>query len=319
LLEAHRLAVVQSVGYPNPNRSHFESMAIWQTAQPSPDAATPGWLARALDHRPQLETGDMPGLHIHESASLPRSLEGGQNVIPSLARIEQFQRRLGIPASANPSAQVEALDSLSQERNGEPGSLLQFVERCSLLTYASSARLEQLRRDEKKPATSANYPEFYALARRLQLISQLIRSGLSTSIYYTQLDGFDTHGGQAQTHGNLLRETGASVEAFLNDMAKAGEADRVLVLVFSEFGRRLAENASAGTDHGTAAPVFLAGKLVRSGIHGPYPNLTHLDNEGDPRHAIDFRRIYATLLDNWLGVKSTNVLGPTFEPLPLVL
>jgi uncharacterized protein (DUF1501 family) len=318
LLEAQKLAIVQSVGYPNPNRSHFESMAVWQTGQPAPDASAPGWLARAIDGRPTLEGGDMPGLHIHESASLPRSLQGGQNVIPSLAKLEQFQRRLGVPASSNPAAQAEVLDRLSHQGHGESGSLLQFIERCSLITYASSARLERVRQEEGKTPSATSYPDFYGLARRLRLVAQLIKAGLSTPIYYTQLDGFDTHSGQIQSHAALMREMGSSLEAFLKDIEAAGQADRVLVLVFSEFGRRLGENASGGTDHGTAAPVFLLGNPVKPSVQGPYPDLAHLDDEGDPRHAIDFRRVYATVLDGWLGVSAAKILGTGFEPMPLL-
>ena len=185
-----------------------------------------------------------------------------------------------------------------------------------MITYASSARLERVHQD--KTSSALGYPEFYGLARRLRLVSHLIKAGLSTAIYYTQLDGFDTHSGQLQRHTFLLRELSASLGAFLDDLEKSGESDRVLVLVFSEFGRRLAENASGGTDHGTAAPVFLLGRSVKPGLHGPYPDLSHLEDD-DPRHAIDFRRIYATLLERWLEITPQSVLGEGFEPLPLLL
>ena len=314
LLEQQRLAIVQSVGYPNPNRSHFESMATWQSARLNPDKGAPGWLAQAIDRRPS-PAGDAPGLHIHESFPLPGSLAGGRQVIPSLARLEQFRRRLGVPETADPAAQVEALDRLARQDRGSPGSLLQFVERTSVITYASSARLERVRQD--KTSSGSSYPEFYGLAQRLRLISQLIKAGLSTAIYYTQLDGFDTHSGQLQRHASLLRELGTSLGAFLDDLEKSGESERVLVLVFSEFGRRPGENGSGGTDHGTAAPVFLLGRPVKPGLHGPYPDLTNLD-DGDPRHAIDFRAIYAAVLDQWLGVPHREVLGASFEPMAVL-
>ena len=314
LLEQQRLAIVQSVGYPNPNRSHFESMATWQTARLNPDKAAPGWLAQAIDKRPSPE-GDAPGMHIHESFPLPRSLAGGRQVIPSLARLEQFRRRLGVPDTADPAGQVDVLDRLARQDRGAPGSLLQFVERSSLITYASSTRLERVQQTNK--SSSPSYPEFYGLAQRLRLIAQLIKAGLSTSIYYTHLDGFDTHSGQLQRHAFLLRELGASLGAFFDDLEKSGESERVLVLVFSEFGRRLGENGSGGTDHGTAAPVFLLGRPVKPGLHGPYPDLTRLD-DGDPRHAIDFRAIYAAVLDRWLGVPHRQVLGAAFEPMAVL-
>ncbi len=179
----------------------------------------------------------------------------------------------------------------------------------------AAQRLERLHQD--KTSASSNYPDFYGLARRLRLISQLIKAGLSTSIYYTHLDGFDTHSGQLQRHAGLLRELGGSLGAFLDDLEKSGESERVLVLVFSEFGRRLGENGSGGTDHGTAAPVFLLGRPVKSGLHGPYPDLTYLD-DGDPKHAIDFRAVYAAVLDRWLGVPHREVLGAAFEPVPVL-
>jgi uncharacterized protein (DUF1501 family) len=313
LLETERLAIVQGVGYPNPNRSHFESMTIWQTARLDPDAATPGWLARALDHRPV--AGDAPGLHVHDRFPLPRALAGGSQVLPSIERLDQFRRRIGAPDAAVAERQRAALDRLSRQQTGPPGSLLQFVERSTLITSTSSTRLEALRDDA---STSAKYPTYYGLAGRLRLIAQLIKADLTTAIYYTHLDGFDTHADQPRHHANLLGELGASVRAFLDDVEQAGAADRMLVLIFSEFGRRLAENASGGTDHGTAAPVFLLGKAVHPGLHGPYPDLQHLDDDGDPRYAIDFRRVYATLLDQWLDVRSAAVLGKVFVPLPLL-
>jgi uncharacterized protein (DUF1501 family) len=316
LLEQQRLAIVQSAGYPNPNRSHFDSMAIWQTAKTTVDKASPGWLARAIDRRAggsgSAPGGDAPGLHIHESFPLPQALAGGRQVVPSMARLEQFRRRLGLPKGPEAAAQIDALDRLAKQDRGEPGSLLQFVERCSLITYASSARLEKVHQDGA--AGRVEYPDFYGLARRLRLIAQLVKAGLSTPIYYTHLDGFDTHAGQLQTHASLLRELSTSLKAFLDDLEKAGESERVLVLVFSEFGRRLGENGSGGTDHGTAAPVFLLGQPVKAGLHGSYPDLTRLE-DGDPVHAVDFRRVYATLLDRWLGVPHREVLGADFEPM----
>ena len=316
LLEQQRLAIVQSVGYPNPNRSHFDSMAIWQTART--DRGQGGARLAGPGDRPSPRAARATRracTSTRRSRCRGRSRAAGRS-IPSLARLEQFRRRLGVPEGADAAAQIEALDRLARQDRGEPGSLLQFVERCSLITYASSARLERLQQDQASAARSS-YPEFYGLARRLRLIAQLIKAGLSTSIYYTHLDGFDTHSGQLQQHASLLRELGASLEAFLDDLEKSGESDRVLVLVFSEFGRRLGENGSGGTDHGTAAPVFLLGQPVKAGLHGPYPDLTRLE-DGDPIHAVDFRRVYATLLDRWLGVPHRDVLGAAFEPMPVL-
>jgi uncharacterized protein (DUF1501 family) len=312
LLQNRQLAVIQSVGYPNPSRSHFQSMAIWHTAQLGSEPHAPGWLARQLDQRRSEPAADTPALHVSD-ALLPQALAGSPQHVPSLVSLEQFRRRLGVPEQAGAAGQRAALDQLAGQQHGEPGSLLQFVERSTLLSYTSSARLEGILAGKTAPA---GYPEGFGLARRLRLVAQLIKAGLTTSLYYTQLGGFDTHANQDGTHASLLQELGTSLQAFLDDLTRAGDAGRVLVLVFSEFGRRLTENASAGTDHGTAAPVFLLGGAVKAGVHGPYPNLQDLDAGGDPRHAIDFRRVYATILDRWLGCPAEKVLGAPFDPLP---
>jgi uncharacterized protein (DUF1501 family) len=306
-----RLAIVQSVGYPNPNRSHFESMAIWHKARLSPGREEPGWLARAIDAAPAAPGGDSPALHI-ATQMLPQALRGGQQYVPSLATIEQFRRRLGVPESAGADEQRAALDRIAGQNASGENPLLQFVSRSTVISYASSARLEKVLRDDD----DAKYPDSYDLARRLRLIARLIRAGLSTPIYYAQLGGFDTHADQLNRHSGLLRELSSSVRAFLTDLDRSGDGDRVTVLVFSEFGRRLRENASAGTDHGTSAPVFLLGGPVNGGLHGPYPDLAHLQ-DGDPEHAIDFRRVYATVLERWLRLPPEASLGKPFEPLPL--
>jgi uncharacterized protein (DUF1501 family) len=314
LLQAQQLAVVQSVGYPNPNRSHFESMAIWHTAELKPTGNTSGWLARGLDNKQVAAGTDVPALHVGADL-LPQALAGGERYVPSVASLEQFRRRLNVPESAGAAEQRAALDQIGGEGRGAAGSLLQFVERSTLLTYASSARLESV---VGKGGAATGYPESYGLAQRLKLIAQLVKAGLTTSLYYAHLGGFDTHANQAATHDGLLREVGDSLKAFFDDLKKANAGERVLVLVFSEFGRRLSENGSAGTDHGTAAPVFVLGSAVQPGVHGPYPNLKDLDAGGDPKHGIDFRQVYATLLDEWLDCPSDKVLGEKFTRLPLI-
>ena len=313
LLQKGRLAIVQGVGYPNPNRSHFESMAIWHAGRLRPDANRPGWLARALDEGLSRPSGDTPALHVSDEL-LPHALYGGQHQVPSLLDLGRFRRRLGMPEGAGTMEQRAALDQVAALDRGSPGSLLQFVQRSTVLSYTSSDRLEHALRGQ---AATARYPDNNGLGQRLRLVAQLIQAGLGTSIYYTQLGGFDTHANQQGTHFGLLREMGDALQAFLDDLSASGDARRVLVLVFSEFGRRLTENASGGTDHGTAAPVFLLGGGVRPGLHGPCPNLADLA-DGDPKHAIDFRQVYATVLDGWMACPSQAVLGEKFHPLSVL-
>ncbi|MGQ0634137.1 MAG: DUF1501 domain-containing protein, partial [Planctomycetaceae bacterium] len=187
-----------------------------------------------------------------------------------------------------------------------------FVSRSALDAYTTAERLKEIAQgsaaDGKYPATEP--------ARRLGLVARLVKAGFETPVYYVMQGGYDTHAVQLPTHANLLRELSGALAAFLDDLKESRLDDRVAVLVFSEFGRRVEENGSLGTDHGTAAPVFLAGAGTQSGLIGTPPSLTELE-DGDLRTSIDFRRVYAAVLDQWLRVPSAGVLGDTFERLPL--
>jgi uncharacterized protein (DUF1501 family) len=163
--------------------------------------------------------------------------------------------------------------------------------------------------------TGARYPDT-GLAGRLRLIARLMKTGYGARIFYTLQGSYDTHYNQSATHFNLLAELSGALRAFLDDLAGAGLADRVAVLAFSEFGRRVAENGSAGTDHGTAGPVFLFGRGVRSGLVGNTPNLTNLE-DGDLKTSLDFRHVYATVLEDWLGLPAKAALGAEFSRPPL--
>ena len=184
----------------------------------------------------------------------------------------------------------------------------------TLYAYSSSAEVQEVLKQERE-ATA--YPTS-VLAQKLRQIAQLIDAGLKTRIYYVSHDGFDTHANQLGGHAALLSELSAGVSAFVDDLARRGQLDRVLVLCFSEFGRRVRENASQGTDHGTAAPVFLAGGKVQPGVIGDQPSLTDLDGEGDLKFHTDFRRLYATLLEGWLDCPAEPILGNRYERLAVI-
>jgi uncharacterized protein (DUF1501 family) len=217
-----------------------------------------------------------------------------------------------VPEPASAVEQRAALDRIAGQCEKSENPLLRFVSRSAVTCYASSARLEAALKD----GGTAEDPDAFGLTRRLSLISRMIKAGLSTSIYYTQLGGFDTHADQLNQHAFRLSELSNSIRSFLTEIDRSGHGDRAAVLIFSEFGRRLRENASAGTDHGTAAPVFLVGHPIQGGLYGPYPDLAHL-NDNDPEHAIDFRRVYATVLTCWLNLPAEPSLGGPFDPLPL--
>jgi uncharacterized protein (DUF1501 family) len=187
------------------------------------------------------------------------------------------------------------------------------VRRSTLDAYATSDRMAAILRAEDK---AARYPAT-GLAGRLRVIARLIKGGGGTRVYYTSQSSYDTHATQLATHANLLSELSGALKAFLDDLAAAKLAERVLVLCFSEFGRRVRENGSAGTDHGTTGPVFLAGPGVKAGLVGEAPKLLDLE-DGDLKTTIDFRRVYAGVLEDWLSLPSKPALGETFEPLKML-
>jgi uncharacterized protein (DUF1501 family) len=310
LVEGGKLAVVQGVGYPNPDRSHFRSMEIWETARVETGALETGWLGRAVDASPAKVGEDARALHVG-SRSLPLALKAKRTEVPSVASLEQYRLQLTGDASAR-QAERDALDQVARLDRGSDDPLLGFLRRSTLTAYDSSKRLEQLvpsKGESKYPA--------YGLAKRLEMVAQIIKAGFGTRIYYTSLDGFDTHANQLGTHAALLNELSDSIAAFHADLAAAGHADRVALLSFSEFGRRVRENASLGTDHGAAAPVLLVGPVAKAGLVGDHPSLEMLD-DGDLKHHTDFRRVYAELLEGWLGCPSEPVLGTGFKPLGLL-
>jgi uncharacterized protein (DUF1501 family) len=315
LLESKRLAVVQGVGYPNPDRSHFRSMEIWETGRLENDAKAleTGWLGRTLDFAAgKGKAGqDPPGLHIGNH-SLPLALRAKKTGVPSVEGLDSYKLQLA-GTDAEKQAERGALNKLAaMERRGDD-PLLGFISRTTLSAYESSGRLEQL---AKKGQGGPKYPN-YGLARRLELIAQIIKADFGTRIFYTSLDGFDTHANQLGTHAALLLELSDSIATFHDDLTAAGHGDRVALLTFSEFGRRVLENASGGTDHGAAAPLFLVGPVATAGLVGAHPKFDDLD-DGDLKHHTDFRRVYATLAGGWLGCAPEPIVGKGFEPLPLL-
>jgi uncharacterized protein (DUF1501 family) len=305
LLEDGKLSIVQGVGYPNPDRSHFRSMEIWETARVESGAVETGWIGRSLDARPPRPGDDPSALHVGGRAS-PLALKAKQVEVPSIDSLEQYKLKF----AADDDRRLAA-ERASQAPTSTDDPLLGFLRRSTLAAYESSRRLEEVTRIKGGPT----YPNF-GLARRLELIAQVIKAGYGTRIYYTTLDGFDTHANQSATHSALLNELSDSLLAFRKDLDASGQGDRVAVLGFSEFGRRVAENASLGTDHGAAAPVFVVGPVAKAGLVGDHPGFEDLD-DGDLKHSIDFRRVYASLLRDWLDCPAAPILGEGFSPLEL--
>jgi uncharacterized protein (DUF1501 family) len=268
-----------------------------------------GWLGRWLDaeHGDLRVAADVPGLHLGTDVQ-PLALSGLQVHVPSIGSIEDFRLR-----GTEDSPLETAIDRIVSAPRGERSDTLDFLQDAAQSALAASRRIREA---VGKNATSVEYPPS-SLAQRLSSIAQLIDAGLATRIYYVTLDGFDTHSRQGDVHANLLTELSEAVSAFLQDLMHRGQADRVLVMCFSEFGRRVKENGSQGTDHGAAAPMFIAGGRIQGGLIGPHPSLTELV-DGDLEHHTDFRQVYATVLEEWLGSTSEPLLGGEFDRLPLL-
>ncbi len=296
LFQDGRLTVVQGVGYPNPNRSHFESMSIWHHARLESDGHDGhGWLGRAADARTMATDTDSYWIG---SGEIPQALLGRRANAIALENESDL-------SLTEPSAATSAPDTSS-------ANIESFVSRTIHQSFAAARSLDSRMTTQQ----SATYPST-ELGRQMRLASRLIKLDGDARVYYVSQSGYDTHSGQLPTHAQLLREFSDALKAFLEDMRDAKLDERIVVLVFSEFGRRVQENGSSGTDHGAAGPVFLAGKQVAGGLVGEQPSLTDLD-DGDLKMDIDFRRVYATLLDAWLGIDSKLVLGASFEPMALL-
>lgn len=300
-------AVVQGVGYPNPNRSHFRSMDIWQSGEPDRAIASNGWIGRYFDNTCN---GQDPHPGISMGAELPLAMQGDRVMPLAFERPESYRYRgtdiprylklNSAPASASASASL-------------PQSQLDFLHRTAMDAQVSS---DEILRVTNLHQPSVQYPtgEF---GQGLRTVAAMIGGGLSTRVYYVTLGGFDTHANERARHDQLMKQLGAGLDAFWADMATQGNTDRVLMMTFSEFGRRVAQNASGGTDHGTAAPLFVFGGSLKAGVIGNHPSLTDLDH-GDLKFAIDFRSVYATILQDWMQTPAQPILGGAFSTLPLM-
>lgn len=276
LLEAGQLATIPGVGYPNPNRSHFESMAIWHTARfDAEERKGYGWLGRAFDP----SGGQLYSI----GPDVPPALRGRRSSAVAFNRIEDLSL---------------ADRTAIQSPKGETGKsdLLDYVRRQTSDTLTTAEKLASL-----KEGSGAGYPAT-SLGERLKLISRLLQADMGARVYYTQQTGYDTHAQQGFTHANLLGDFAGSVAAFFADLREAKLDDRVTLMSFSEFGRTIKENDSAGTDHGTAGAIFVAGPTVKGGLIGTMPNLTELE-KGEPKMTTDFRGVYEGVLQGWLGLK----------------
>jgi uncharacterized protein (DUF1501 family) len=332
LYDEGHVAIVQGVGYPNPNRSHFRSTEIWQTASDADRTLSEGWLGRYFD---SCCSGADPTVGVAIGEETPQAFAAKNPTGVTFSRPEQFRFRPSEPNNGQISAEEILFRQLNESNGGEesgtaasnaggsigsiPGktrsdlSTLDFLQRTALDAQLSSDKVMAIARKYK---STVPYPQGQ-LAASLNIIARMIAGGLPTRVYYASQGGFDTHAGQINTHERLMGEFNDAVSPFVADLKQQGNFERVLLMTFSEFGRRVQENANGGTDHGAAAPMFVLGGAVKAGLFGKYPSLTDLDR-GDLKFNTDFRGVYGTVLDRWLKAPSETVLGRKFPRIGIV-
>ena len=302
------LSIVQGVGYPNPDRSHFTSMDIWHTARRS--GIGDGWLGKFFDNECAGAPGGCPqAASVSIGEETPLALSGSSHTPVNFLKPERFKWSNEARSDEMKRAYEHILDAPDDAHAGNPTA--DFLTRTAMDARVVSAEMRKA--IETEPLV--NYPR-HDFGQQLAMVGSMIRSGMPTRVYYVSMGGFDTHagqGGERGKHASLLNRFSTAMRSFSNDLKKQGNDGRVLTMCFSEFGRRVGQNGSNGTDHGTAAPMFLMGPMVRPGVLGRHPSLVDLD-QGDLKHQVDFRSVYASILDRWLGADDHKILGERFRP-----
>ena len=305
LFDQDQLSIVQNVGYPNPNRSHFRSTEIWETGTDGNTYNTSGWLGRFLDNTcsgaPTIKA-DPAAIHIGDITPQSYLSENPQLVFGMKSRGSLTRGR---------SPAEKAYEKLLDAEHGEGNP--SYLQQTMMNTLITERRIEKMIAGYK-PAVP--YPQT-TLGRSLLRISSLIHADAETRLYFASQGGYDTHVNQVGNHARLLGQLSDAMAAFQADLAANRKDDQVLTMTFSEFGRRPGENASRGTDHGTAAPLFVMGKDVKGGVLGEAPNL-NLQPKQDLNFSTDFRSVYTTMLDNWLQSDSSKILGERFDAVPFI-
>ncbi len=312
------LSVVQGVGYPNSYKDHADAMRAWHTARPDRLQCQTGWVGRAADYGCNQCGLDVPVVFVSEIAQ-PFSLNAETAIIPSVDRLEDCAlRTLSDSGGEQPCREnMTELARLPRARMDNP--LVDFLKKRTLDAHKYNKRIEAVLQSN---ATSVEYPP-YQLAERLKTIAQLIRADVGIRILHTELGGagfggFDNHANQRGNHGALLRQLSDSVAAFVEDLQRDRLLGRVLLMTFSEFGRTVKENGRRGTGHGAAAPMFLVGGQLAGGLIGPHPSLSDPDDGGALKFHTDFRQVFATALDCWLGFDSRTILGDRYEAVDML-
>lgn len=296
------VSILNGVGYPEPDRSHFRSMDIWQSGSASSEVLTTGWLGRYLDAG-HGEHPELLGLEVDDTLSL--ALKGRERKGIAVRDVGQFHKAAGDPFFRQIARTHE------EEHEEELASYLYKTLR------ETTSAADYVFEHHKAGRTLASYPDTQ-LGKRMKTIASLILAGSATRVYYVSHGSFDTHTGQKERQKQLFTQLDEATTALVSDLRENDRFKDVMIVTFSEFGRRVAQNASGGTDHGTAGNMFvLSGALRKAGLYNELPALDQLD-DGDLRHHLDFKQVYATILDKWLDADADALLGRKYKTLGFV-
>jgi uncharacterized protein (DUF1501 family) len=313
LYDVGRLAVVQGIGYPGFNFSHFRAMEIYRSGDTGPYSGI-GWLGRYLDSVVGRSTGEPFYALTAGQPGVSPAMNGAAARSPAVQNAQAYQLVTDPRYGGDRANRLNAFTALNRT-GADSRAMLPLLEETASTAYSSSRELQELVRAY---STAVEYPNTN-LGNSLKLMAQVVTADVGLQVGYVTIGGFDTHADQNGQNGQpaLLRQVSDGIRAFLDDMEAHGLADRVIVFAWSEFGRRVEENGSRGTDHGSSQPMFIAGTPVKGGLYGAYPDLTDLDNK-NLKLTTDFRSVYATLLEDWLGTDSTAILNGRFANLKFV-
>jgi uncharacterized protein (DUF1501 family) len=309
VFEKGLMTIINNVGYPNPDRSHFRSMDIWHSASNADTYQNTGWIGRYLDA--QCTNHCLESYHALEvDDTLSLALKGEKVKGLAVSHPQKFFKQVH-------NRQFEQLAAMPVSPN-EPENVSYLYKTLAETVSSADYIYENWQNGgTKRNKSRISYPDT-ELGRRLKTLSELILSGVETQVFYVSLSGFDTHANQADRQNRLLSIYAEAMNAFTRDLEENNLIDEVMIMTFSEFGRRVKQNASNGTDHGTANNVFLInGRLKKGRVYNEAPDLSNLD-EGDLKHTVDFRQIYATLIRKWLKTDDAAILGGKFDPLGFV-
>jgi uncharacterized protein (DUF1501 family) len=304
IYDTGNLAIVQGVGYPNPNRSHFKSTDIWAEGGFENKG---GWIGRYLDSTcsgsDPITTGG-----VATTAVTPKEFYSSKH--HQILTFTDGSQLDYSPESTTMEESMEFFNALNKPTHSHDEPVAEFLEKTALDTVQCMNDFKKISNN----STAVNYPDS-TLGNQLQYIAKMINGDFSTRVYYASQTGYDTHKAQLDRHNSTLKELDLALGAFVNDLKSSGKFNNVVIMTFSEFGRRVKQNGSEGTDHGAAAPLFVMGGSIKPGLFGKHPSLSDLDRGGDLKFTTDFRSVYTTILSKWLHTNPEEILHGKYDQL----